>query len=81
MTGVRFKKSNRIIHLQIQQGQIKERGVIDPNTVEWVPLADYTILDRGIRNGHDYHTFKWDNRSIDFDDLTVKPAHVFTGKR
>lgn len=79
VTGIRFRKNNRILHLQIQQGKIKERGIIDPDTVQWVPMSDYTILDRGIRNGHDYHTFKWDNRSVDFDDLVAKPSHVLTG--
>lgn len=80
VTGMRFKKVNRILHLQVQQGKLKPRGVIDPETVQWVPVSDFTILDRGIRNGHDYHTFKWDNRSVDFDDLYAKPSHVITGE-
>ncbi|XP_063707840.1 uncharacterized protein LOC134836578 isoform X2 [Culicoides brevitarsis] len=79
VTGVRFKKQNRIIHIQIQEGRLLPRGAIDPDSVEWKPVSDYTIFDRGIRNGHDYHTLKWDNRSFDLDDLMAKPSHVLTG--
>lgn len=57
------------------------RGAIDPSSVQWKPVSDYTIFDRGIRNGHDYHTLKWDNRSFDLDDLVAKPSHVLTGER
>lgn len=72
---------NRIIHIQIEEGTLKERGVVDSESVKWVPVSDYTILDRGIKNGHDYHTLTWDNRSIDLDDLSAKPSHVMTGKK
>lgn len=80
VTGVRFTKQNRIIHIQIQEGTLLPRGAIDPSTVQWKPVSDYTIFDRLIRNGHDYHTLKWDNRSIDLDDLVAKPSHVLTGE-
>uniref|UniRef100_A0A336KP84 CSON013308 protein n=1 Tax=Culicoides sonorensis TaxID=179676 RepID=A0A336KP84_CULSO len=79
VTGVRFTKQNRIIHIQIQEGTLLQRGAIDPSSVQWKPVSDYTIFDRGIRNGHDYHTLKWDNRSFDLDDLVAKPSHVLTG--
>lgn len=81
MTGVRFVKKNRIIHIQIQEGDLKERGFINASTLEWKPVSDYKLLDRGIRNGLDYHTMSWDKRAIDLDDLTAPINHVVTGVR
>lgn len=81
MTGFRFVKSNRIIHIQIQEGKLLPRGTIDESTVRWVPISDYKLLDRGIRNGQDYHTMSWDKRSIDLDDLIAPQSHVLTGIR
>ncbi|CRK92910.1 CLUMA_CG006339, isoform A [Clunio marinus] len=79
VTGIRFFKQNRIIHLQIQEGQLIERGKINRTTVRWVPVDDYTIYDKGIRDGRDYHTLAWDRREVDLDDLTAPVGHVVTG--
>lgn len=73
---MRFYKQNRIIHLQIQEGQLLERGRINSTTVQWVPVEDYTILDKGVRDGRDYHTLAWDRREVDLDDLTAPAGHV-----
>lgn len=69
MTGVRFRKVNRIIHIQIQEGELQARGFVNASTLSWKPVSDYKLLDRGIRNGMDYHTMSWDKRAIDLDDL------------
>ena len=84
MTGIRFFKQNRIIHLQIQEGQLIERGRINASSIQWVPVDGYTILDKGIRDSHDYHTLAWDRREVDLDDLTAPSGHVvvsFEGKK
>lgn len=62
--------------MQIQEGQLTERGRIIANTVRWVPVEDFTILDKGIRDGRDYHTLAWDRREVDLDDLTAPVGHV-----
>lgn len=76
MTGIRFFKQNRIIHLQIQEGQLIERGRINSTSVRWAPVEDYTIYDKGIRDGRDYHTLAWDRREVDLDDLNAPVGHV-----
>lgn len=81
VTGVRFKKVNRIIHIQIQEGELQARGFVNASTLSWKPVSDYKLLDRGIRNGLDYHTLSWDKRSIDLDDLIAPSSHVVTGMR
>lgn len=81
VTGLRFRKFNRIIHLQIQEGELGPRGSVNASTLQWKPMSDYKLLDRGIKNGVDYHTLTWDKRSIDLDDLIAPSSHVVTGVR
>lgn len=81
VTGLRFVKVSRIIHLQIQQGKLLPRGNIDLSTVEWVPVEEYKITDYNIFNGQDYHTMTWEQRSIDLDDLYADEGSVVTGIR
>jgi hypothetical protein len=56
-----------------------ERGVINVTNTNWVPVADFALSDRGIRDGVDYHTMSWDKREIDLDDLKSPTGHVVTG--
>lgn len=81
MTGVRFVKKNRIIHIQVQDGELRERGLVNATTLSWRPISDFKLLDRGVRNGMDYHTMTWDKRSMDLDDLHAPINHVVTGVR
>ncbi|CAG9812536.1 unnamed protein product [Phaedon cochleariae] len=81
VTGLRFVKKNRIIHLQIQEGKLMERGRVDISTVHWVPVEGYKITDRKIYNHQDYHTFTWENRALDLDDLEAGPGYILTGIR
>lgn len=81
MTGIRFQKVNRIIHLQIQEGELLPRGMIKASSLQWKPISNYSLLDRGIRNGVDYYTMSWEQRSVDLDDLIAPPSHVLTGVR
>ncbi|KAL1497458.1 hypothetical protein ABEB36_008426 [Hypothenemus hampei] len=79
VTGLRFVKHNRIIHLQIQQGELLPRMIINASTLEWKPVEDYKITDRKIFNGQDYHTMSWEKRRVDLDDLEADEGHVLTG--
>lgn len=81
VTGLRFQKDNRIIHIQIQDGVLMPRGTIDQSTLQWKRISNFSLLDRGIRNGIDYHTMSWERRAIDLDDLIAPPSHLVTGLR
>lgn len=81
VTGLRFAKENRIIHLQIQQGVLTPHGRVDPETVHWKPVENYTITDKKIYNEQDYHTLSWEKRGVDLDDIHVKPGELITGVR
>ncbi|XP_011303273.1 uncharacterized protein orion isoform X2 [Fopius arisanus] len=81
VTGLKLTKANGIIHMQIQQGVLGPRGDIDESTVDWKPVDNFTILDRNVVNGRDFHTLSWEKRAIDLDDLFAPESHVLTGVR
>ncbi|XP_969643.2 uncharacterized protein LOC658141 isoform X1 [Tribolium castaneum] len=81
VTGLRFVKHNRIIHLQIQEGKLLPRGNIDVTTVHWVPVEEYKITDSNVANAQDYHTLTWEKRAVDLDDLVADEGYVVTGVR
>ncbi|KAJ8969231.1 hypothetical protein NQ317_002186 [Molorchus minor] len=78
VTGLRFVKHNRILHLQIQEGELLPRGQINIETVHWVPVEDYKITDKKIFNGQDYHTLSWEKRAIDLDNLEADEGCILT---
>ena len=70
VTGVRFRKVNHIIHIQIQDGKLLPGGVIDENTLRWKPIEDYKLGEpipgtKGKtyeyipQEDHDYHVLQW----------------------
>lgn len=82
VTGVRFVKSRRVFHLQLQQAQLVPWGAINTSTLEWLPLDDYNVSDADIRNDYDYHTLSPDSRSLDLDEIVANATdQVVTGVR
>ncbi|KAK1133607.1 hypothetical protein K0M31_011408 [Melipona bicolor] len=79
VTGIRFRKVNQIIHMQIQEGELLPRGYIDQSTVHWKPIEEFSILDRNVKNGIDYHTLSWEKRGLDLDDLVHDDDYLLTG--
>lgn len=70
ITGLRFIKRNRVIHFQIQEGQLLPYGYIDNNTVRWVPVDDYKITEKGVYNNEDYFTMTNGQRSLALEEVT-----------
>ncbi|XP_073830143.1 uncharacterized protein isoform X2 [Musca autumnalis] len=82
LTGLRFVKVNRVFHLQIQEGELLPRGKINATTLHWVPVDNYTLNARNVRNNRDYYTLSYGARSIDLDDVhTEDNSFVVTGVR
>ncbi|XP_051858673.1 uncharacterized protein LOC127565201 [Drosophila albomicans] len=83
VTGVRFAKRNRIIHLQIQEGQLLPLGAINESTVEWKPVDDYLISSYNVREGRDYHSMSYHRRGINLAEVmkTDDKSFVVTGVR
>ncbi|KAL9877999.1 chemokine-like protein orion isoform 1-T1 [Glossina fuscipes fuscipes] len=82
VTGLRFTKQNRVFHLQIQEGELSPRGVINKTSLAWKPVENYTLYEKGVHNNRDYYTLSYGARSIDLDDiLTDDHTFVVTGVR
>ena len=84
VTGVRFVKQNRVVHIQIQQGSALPRGAVNASTLQWKTVDPIQIpsykLD-SLEDGPNYVTLRYEERSLDLDDLTAPDGHVITGVR
>ncbi|XP_029173505.1 uncharacterized protein LOC114942330 isoform X2 [Nylanderia fulva] len=81
ITGIRLKKINQIIHIQIQEGQLLPRGAINSSTTEWQQIDAFSIMDSNVKSGIDYHKLVWEKRALDLDDLQSAQDHLLTGVR
>ncbi|KAI4457295.1 hypothetical protein MML48_8g00010323 [Holotrichia oblita] len=86
VTGIRFAKRNRMIHLQVQQGELLPYGVINATSLEWVPVDNFKINDRYVFEKEDYLKITWKDRAIDLHVLQVNDEinihkQVLTGVR
>ncbi|KOB66538.1 Uncharacterized protein OBRU01_21101 [Operophtera brumata] len=79
VTGVRLVKFGKVFHLQIHQGELRERGSVAPG--EWLPLQKFDPSDMGVVDGVDYHTLTYERKAIDLDELESPSGHVMTGVR
>ncbi|XP_071446965.1 uncharacterized protein [Hetaerina americana] len=79
VTGLRFVKVARVIHLQIQDGVVLPGGIINSSTLQWRPIKPFNVNDPKIRRDVDYHIVTWEQRAIDLDDLTAPEGSVLTG--
>ena len=84
VTGVRFVKHNRILHIQIQEGEALPRGLVNESTVQWLPTTPINILksqEESVEDGLGYATLRYEERAIDLDDLVTPKGHIITGLR
>lgn len=79
VTGLRFVKKNRVIHLQIEEGELLPRMIVNATTLHWKEPENYYINDRKVFDGQDYHTLTWKNRKMDLDDLEADEGYILTG--
>ncbi|XP_029052070.1 uncharacterized protein LOC114880335 isoform X2 [Osmia bicornis bicornis] len=79
VTGLRLKKVNQIIHMQIQEGELMPLGGINKTSVQWKPIDIFSILDSNVKKDIDYHTISWEKRGLDLDDLEAGDYYLLTG--
>lgn len=79
VTGVQFKKVNQIMHIQIQEGELMPRGIVNKTTVQWKPIEAFSVLDSNVKSGVDYHALSWEKRGLDMDDLVLDQNYILTG--
>ena len=56
MIGIKLTKVNTLIHMQIQEGELLPRGEILEESVQWQDADNFTVMDRNVQNGRDYHS-------------------------
>lgn len=44
VTGIKFTKQRRIIHLKVQQGQALPQGQVNSSTIQWVDVEPISII-------------------------------------
>lgn len=84
MTGIRFLKQNRIIHIFISERKLGPSGQIEMSKINDEPwLSDYKFLkeDSGVKEGVDFHELTWKNRIIEIDTIRAPKDEVVTGVR
>lgn len=74
VTGVRFVKVNKIIHLQLQEGQLMAGGLINETSIYWIPTKNYSRSEA--IEGEDYHELKDTTRAIELEDVILPENHV-----
>lgn len=82
VTGLRFIKIKQMFHLQVQEGKLEPRAVINEDSRQWVDLpgTDFTYRNKTLKDGVDYHTLTYASRSIDFDNIIAPKNMVITGE-
>ena len=68
ITGVRFERSNNVIFLNIQIGQLMSMGFVDETTVQWKKVPD-DIESQYIEFG--YHMRKFSTDIVNFKSLIL----------
>lgn len=84
VTGVALKKYLGVFHFLITEQELGVYGTINtsfPAWAAWNRNENFYINDPQIRDGIDYHTLNWQNRSVNLDTVEVPLGKVVTGVR
>ncbi|KAF7265097.1 hypothetical protein GWI33_021517 [Rhynchophorus ferrugineus] len=80
ITGIKFVKAQRVLHMQIQEGQLLPGGHVNQSTLDWVSLDSYNITDMGLYNDKDFYQLSYEYRSMALDNIKAPaPNYVVTG--
>lgn len=71
-------KVKKVIHLQIKQGKLLEKGKVNNDTT-WKSVDAYSPNDFDFQAGKDFFKLSWNQKAIDLDELTAPAGHVITG--
>lgn len=81
VTGIKFTKHKRVMHIQIQEGQTLPQGQVNSSTLQWSPVEPISIISTEYRESEHYKKLSYEVRDIDLDRLLAPPDHVITGVR
>lgn len=84
VTGVRFVKKDRVLHIQIQEGEALPQGSVNETTLQWQPINPIKVpsgQQETAEDGLGYAALRYEERALDLDDLVAPKGHVITGLR
>ncbi|XP_066975576.1 uncharacterized protein [Macrobrachium rosenbergii] len=81
VTGLKFMKKQRVIHIQVQQGEALPQGQVNISSIHWVPVEPINIISTAYQEGTHFKKLSYEDRNIDLDQLSAPEAHVVTGVR
>lgn len=84
VTGIRFLKKARIIHIFISERRLLADGQIevsDSGDTTWISDYNFVIEDTFIEDGKDYHKLTYNDRIIELDIIRAPKGEVVTGAR
>jgi hypothetical protein len=84
VTGLRFVKEGRVVHVQIQEGAALPRGMVNASTLQWKTVKPVDIpahREESLEDGPGYATLRYEERAVDLDDLVAPEGYVVTGLR
>lgn len=72
-----------MFHLQVQEGTLGPRGLINESSRQWVniPGPEFSIMNKTLKEGVDYHTLTYTARAIDIDNVIAPDSMVITGEK
>lgn len=79
VTGVKFTKQQRVIHIKIQQGQALPQGQVNISSIHWVDVEPINFISTAYQEGTHFKKLSYEDRNIDLDQLTAPIEHVVTG--
>ncbi|XP_031620531.1 uncharacterized protein LOC116339051 isoform X2 [Contarinia nasturtii] len=84
VSAVALRKFQGIFHLVIVERELKPYATLNVTNPTWHlynAVEYFHIHDALVREGIDYHTLTWQNRSINLDTVEVPTGKVVTGVR
>ncbi|XP_057333628.1 uncharacterized protein LOC130672878 isoform X2 [Microplitis mediator] len=96
VTGVRFIEKDKVIHIQIQQGELMKEAEIDNSTFEWIEVEDFEYISNEsagifykleednkipLVEGKDYALFGSKQRTLHLDEVIAPIDMIITGVR
>lgn len=84
MSAIALRKFQGIFHLVATERELRPYATLESSTPTWHSYnsVDYFhIRDPRVREGIDYHTLTYENRSINLDTIEVPTGKLVTGVR
>lgn len=84
VSAIALRKFQGVFHLVVTERELRPYATLDTSTPTWHSYnsVDYFhINDAQVRNGIDYHTLTWENRTINLDTVEIPTGKAVTGVR